>query len=245
MKKVLSLLLMVVILLSGCSQTSKYEELTKDAKDDQEVYQLVIDYINENLTSQVCETKVKTSDGQDYGKGKAFLWKDGNDICRYSQLSASDMYQEYIVTKDVRGYLFAYHIDGIDDTAQYYELSKEEGSLNKEWYNRDLENATLKKEEKDGCVVFVVDRTFVGDDLHNEDYKTYIRYEMTVNKDVMITSMKWYAIDENGNVLNNEYVYEEKYSDFNGNASMNEELINNDMKAMDGRSFEEVSRRFE
>lgn len=250
MKRILSLLLVLTFVLTGCSQSSKnqtskeqqkskYEEVTAFAKSDQEAYVLWVDYLNENLKSVHCEV-IRTREGEtDVITRKQDLWKKDDGIWSYSKLLNDNFYQETFTTSQHCYLVTAQKGDKPSDGLETVENQR----LQMSWFEKEFDNMKVEKTENNGTITFVIEYSAEDIDANGNTVKIPYRNEYEVNQDAMPVSMQSLALDADGNVDKQYDIYKNNYSNYNQNNEVNEETIIEAMKNSASMSFEDIKEK--
>lgn len=253
MKKIFILLLIIAI-IGGCSSNSqnqeketsivtKYEEVTKNTRNEKEEILAIMDYLNQNTTSVFRSLKETSVDSKIMSHGQAQIWKENDGFCLYTQYKNSDVYQESLRSENYNDFAFVY-CDGSEYQDAIYS-QKEKTVTNKEIFLTDYSQLKVKKENtNDNTFIYYLesDTTYVANVKNGiEDKKGILYEEITVNESAEIINIKTYIIDaQTQKQPENIYTSEYTYSKYNEDVSVDEESIHQSMKELEGKKSKDV-----
>lgn len=240
MKKILGLLLVLMLTLTGCSsQSSKLEEVIGKAKDDKEAFELILDYSNKNINYYKLESHIKfAEDATSYIISE--IWNKDGKVYYHRKNISDTIYEETLLGSSKRSVVIAADFgDGNAQNASYKELTEKELPDTNQIFTNDYDIQEIKKEEKDDNVVFTIHSCSVfTDEETNEKLTNYYVYEYTVNSDCFITSIHTIMTDKDGHKTDFEST--ETYTDINQDVTFDENTIDSQMKASEGKTFKEL-----
>lgn len=204
MKKLLCLLMMFGLCLTGCSSTSgsQYENIIKDAKNEKEEYFKLVDNINQNVKF-LQSSLVTTLDGKELYHTQVSTWMTDGMCESFSKNISDEYYNESLVLKDKTYFLNG--ANGMD--AEFIEI--EDKLTRNSFFPKEDSYKDLKvtKEAKDNTVIYKLDSTAVGED--NETFS--FCFEVSVDNEGHFVKAKQYRLDNQQNLDNTYEVYEYTY----------------------------------
>lgn len=253
MKKLLTLFMMTVFVLTGCSsssntndpstsdqQQSKIEEITTSSKSDQEAYTLWIDYLNENLKSMRSETTRIRKNEDNLVTSIQEQWKKDDGIWIHRKNLDENWFRETIMTTHNKSMLTAYR--STDQKNQYKEVEK--ANLETSWFSKELDHMKVKKTVNEDLTTFKVYYTMVGPNSSGEQTDLPYVDEIVVNKDAMPVSFQSLQLDDNNNIIEEYDVYKTVYSHYNEVNELDEDAVVKAMKAKESQSYQDIMKEW-
>lgn len=249
MKKYLMLFMAFVFILSGCSQSdtdnsktqvSKLEEITSQAKSDQEAFELLVDSFNDNVKTMKCQVIRSREGEEDMITGVINFWKKDDGIWSYRKQLDETTYHEILLTTNHKSSVYCYNFENTE--SKYGEIPN--AKLDSGYFRKDLDNMKVEKSDKDGETMYIVHYTFEGPDETGKNVDLPCVGEYVVNKDGLFTSYTDYQVDSDGKRIEHYDLYKSVYSDYNTDIPLDEEEIVNTMKSIEKKSYQDMKKEW-